>query len=210
MQSRDRAAAFLFAEIAQMQRAYPETGFATPPINPTDRNDQVLVNRILDALGAHDQDHLLGFVVHVAAKFKGFAWGGTKRTPRAPGSPTGPHSVVLLVNWAQDYARVANMSKCRAKPGRQAVEDNEDLRGQAEDGSDEAKKSRGVASWEEMGKTECQERMKRALKSLEGERGWKLLTPDQRYARAETAARHQLCEELRAERGASAQADTNG
>jgi hypothetical protein len=97
--------AFLFAEVRRMQDAYPKSLFATPRVNPEDPGDQGLFNRVLKELGDTSEDNLVAFVVGISAKFKG--WGAAGRKTREPGSATGPQSIGLLVNWAQDHARIA-------------------------------------------------------------------------------------------------------
>jgi hypothetical protein len=106
------AAAFLFGRIDAMQKAFPDTLFAKPAIDPNNTGDQGAVNRILKELGArkdgrYDEQHLVGYIVHITAQFKGCGLGGTRKALRHPGSPTGPDSLGLLINWARDYARIA-------------------------------------------------------------------------------------------------------
>lgn len=106
------AGGLLFKQIATMQQAFPESPFAKPPINPDNVGDVGLVNRILHELGKrpdgrYDEQHLIGYIVHITAQFKGWGLGGSRKPARDPSSPTGPTSLGLLVNWAQDYARIA-------------------------------------------------------------------------------------------------------
>ena len=70
-----------------------------------------LVNRILKEIGARHDGHyneqrLVGYMLHVSAQFKGWTLGGGRRAERFPGSPEGPKSLGLLVDWARDYARI--------------------------------------------------------------------------------------------------------
>jgi hypothetical protein len=104
VQSKDQARSFLFSEIARMQKAYPHTTFARPPIDPECEEHQRLVNLILKKLGQHDEEYLVGYVVWVAANFKGL---GRNTRQRPPGRSGGPEGLGLLVNWAEDYARIA-------------------------------------------------------------------------------------------------------
>jgi hypothetical protein len=106
------AADLVFSEIARMQRVHPNTPFSNPPIDKNNPGDAALVRRILHELGPRqdgrfDEQHLVGYFVHISAQFKGFTLGGARKAARDPSSPTGPKSVALLVNWAQDYARIA-------------------------------------------------------------------------------------------------------
>jgi len=106
------AADLVFSEIARMQRVHPNTPFSTPAIDKNNPGDAALVRRILHELGPRqdgrfDEQHLVGYFVHISAQFKGFTLGGARKAARDPSSPTGPKSVALLVNWAQDYARIA-------------------------------------------------------------------------------------------------------
>jgi hypothetical protein len=112
MQTKAQARAFLFDQILHMQNSYPQTPFAKPLISPEDTGDTGLVQRILDELGArhdgtYDEQHIVGYLLHVAAQFKGWGLGGSRKPSRDPESPTGPKSLGLLVNWARDYARIA-------------------------------------------------------------------------------------------------------
>jgi hypothetical protein len=112
MQTKAQARAFLFDQILLMQKTYPETPFAKPLINPQEAADTGLVQRILDELGAnrdgmYDEQHIVGYLLHVTAQFKGWGLGGSRKPSRDPESPTGPKSLGLLVNWARDYARIA-------------------------------------------------------------------------------------------------------
>lgn len=107
-QAKDHAAAvaYLFDQIEHMQQAYPKTPFSKPAIDRNDPGDQGLVNRILRELGTTEEQYLVGFIVHVAAKFKGIGKTGVRLESRAPGTEKGPVGLGLLVNWAKDYARI--------------------------------------------------------------------------------------------------------
>lgn len=107
MQTKGQAADYLFAEIERMQKAHPGTAFSKPLIDKRNPGDIGLVNRILKELGSYDEQYIIGYTIHLVAKFKGWGMGGTKKAPREPGSATGPHSLGLLVEWAKDYARIA-------------------------------------------------------------------------------------------------------
>ena len=100
-----QARALLFSEIQRMQKQHPDTAFSKPLIHPENAGDEGTVNRILRELGTYDEQYLIGYLIHIAAKFKGWGLGGTKKTARPPGSPTGPHSLGLLVTWATEYAK---------------------------------------------------------------------------------------------------------
>jgi len=99
---------FLLAEIARMQKKYPDTPFAKPLIDPRDVGDQGLIDRIFNELGASDEEYLLGFIEQITAKFRGWGLGGANKTEPPPGSETDPHSLGALVNWARDYARISD------------------------------------------------------------------------------------------------------
>ncbi len=106
------AETLLFKQIATMQKAYPDSPFAKPPIDTNNAGDVGLVNRILQELGSrpngrYDEQHLIGYIIHITAQFKGWGLGGSRKATRAPNDPTGPKGLGLLVNWAQDYARIA-------------------------------------------------------------------------------------------------------
>ena len=110
--TQQEAAAMIFERIETIQKAYPSTPFAKPAVDPNNAGDVGLVHRILHELGArkdgrYDEQHLIGYVIHITAQFKGWGLGGARKALRDPGSPTGPQSLGLLVNWAQDYARIA-------------------------------------------------------------------------------------------------------
>lgn len=100
------ARALLFREIAHMQKAFKNTSFAKPPLDPNCLEHQTLINLILTELGNYDEEYLIGYLVWVAAKFKGIGLGGKRVESRAPGKPKGPDGLGLLVNWARDYSRV--------------------------------------------------------------------------------------------------------
>jgi hypothetical protein len=105
------AAALLFSQIDTMQKAFPDSPFAKPMIDSHNVGDVGLVHRILQELGSrvdgrYDEQHLIGYVIHITAQFKGWGLGGSRKASRDPASPTGPKSLGLLVNWAQDYARL--------------------------------------------------------------------------------------------------------
>ena len=106
------AAEYLFTEIERMQKAHKDTPFAKPLIDPNDAGDRGLVDRILTELGTtrkgrYDEQHLIGFILHITAQFKGWGMGGSRRAGRYPDMPNGPKSVGLLVNWVKDYVRVS-------------------------------------------------------------------------------------------------------
>jgi len=106
MQSEARK--ILFAEIEHMQLAYPKSEFANPPIDPQNPDHQNLVNLLLKKLGTYNSDYLVGFVVWVAAAFKGIGRDEKGlRKKRPPGSESGPKTLGLLVNWAEDYVQKA-------------------------------------------------------------------------------------------------------
>jgi len=107
VQSKTHARALLFSEIQRMQKQYPDSAFGKPMIHPENRGDEALVDRILQELGSYNDECLIGYLVLVASKFKGIGMAGRPKTPRVPGSATGPHSLGLLVEWAKDYARMA-------------------------------------------------------------------------------------------------------
>ena len=111
MQAKTQAVDYLFEQIRHMQESYPKTPFAKPLIDRNDAGDVGLVNRILKEIGARHDGHyneqrLVGYMLHVSAQFKGWTLGGGRRAERFPGSPEGPKSLGLLVNWARDYARI--------------------------------------------------------------------------------------------------------
>jgi hypothetical protein len=98
-------------QIDTMQKAYPDSPFAKPSIDPNNAGDVGLVNRILHELGErrdgrYDEQHIIGYLVHITAQFKGWGMGGSRKSARAPDTPSGPKSLGLLVNWAQDYVRL--------------------------------------------------------------------------------------------------------
>jgi hypothetical protein len=111
MQTKAQAAAYLMQEIGKMQRAYPNTPFAKPLIDPQDPGDKGLVSRVLAEIGAepdgrYDEQRIVSFVVFCMAQFKGWGLGGGRKAMRAPDDPTGPKNIGLLVNWARDYSRI--------------------------------------------------------------------------------------------------------
>jgi hypothetical protein len=116
-QSEDLANArkILFDHVEHMQKAFPNTPFARPPIDRSDPGDQGTVDRILKEIGTTEEQEIIGFVVWCSARFKGIGKGGMHVQSRAPGTANGPVSLGLLVNWATDYARVAR-PKARGAP----------------------------------------------------------------------------------------------
>jgi len=105
------ATSLVMTQIATMQKAFPESPFAKPVIDPRNMGDVGLVHRILHELGSrmdgrYDEQHLIGYILHITAQFKGWGLGGSRKSARDPASPTGPKSLGLLVNWAQDYVRL--------------------------------------------------------------------------------------------------------
>lgn len=109
--TQEQAENLLLKEIGTMQKSHPNTPFAKPAIDPNNTGDVGLVKRILREVGSrkdgrYDEQHLIGFLIHISAQFKGYGLGGTRKAARDPASPTGPKSLGLLVNWAQDYARI--------------------------------------------------------------------------------------------------------
>jgi len=114
------AEALLFKQIATMQKAYPDSPFAKIAIDPNAAWDVATVNRILRELGSHpdgryDEQHLIGYLLHITAQSTGWGLGGSRKPSRDPASPTGPKSLGLLVTWAQDYARIAGRGGLGAK-----------------------------------------------------------------------------------------------
>jgi hypothetical protein len=108
-----QAREYLFSEISRMQNAYPSSAFSATPIDRNDPEHQRLINLILKKLGGTDEENLVGFVVWVAANFKGLGFNARKR---APGTRSGPESLGLLVPWAEDYAAVAGGRGSEPRP----------------------------------------------------------------------------------------------
>jgi hypothetical protein len=106
----------LFDHVEHMQQSFPNTPFARPPINRSDLGDQALIDRILQEIGTTDEQEIIGFVMLCAAKFKGIGRGGMQVQSRSPGTANGPASLGLLVNWAKDYARIAQPRRMGATP----------------------------------------------------------------------------------------------
>ena len=106
----------LFDHVEHMQQSFPNTPFARPPINRSDPGDQALIDRILREIGTTDESEIIGFVMLCAAKFKGIGRGGMQVQSRSPGTSNGPASLGLLVNWAKDYARIAQPRRTGATP----------------------------------------------------------------------------------------------
>jgi len=107
-----QAEELVHSQIATMQQANPNTPFSKPAIDRNNPGDVGLVKRILHELGPlkngrFDEQHVIGYLIHISAQFKGFTLGGARKAPRDPSSPTGPKSLGLLVTWAQDYVRIA-------------------------------------------------------------------------------------------------------
>ena len=94
----------LFTQIERMQKAYPDSSFAKPPVNRSDPGDKGLVDRILKTIG-NTEERIIGFAVYCAGKFKGIDIRGANVKARAPGMDRGPNGVGLLVSWAEDYKR---------------------------------------------------------------------------------------------------------
>ncbi len=107
---------FLFGQIERMQLTYPKSEFASPAIDRKLPEHQQLVTLILDKLGSYDNEYLVGYVVWVAAQFKGLGKDnkGVQRS-RPPGSNSGPYSLGLLVNWAEDYGRICGQQRATEK-----------------------------------------------------------------------------------------------
>ncbi len=97
----------LFEEIARMQRAHPTSEFSRIPIDPKNPDHDKLVTLILAKLGgAWREERVIGWLMWVAAKFKGLGGTPHERKKRAPGMAGGPETLGLLVVWAEDYARI--------------------------------------------------------------------------------------------------------
>lgn len=102
---------FLFENILRMQRTYPNSSFAADPIDAANPKHQQLLNLLAQKLGQpDDEEYYVGYVVWVAAEFKGIG-----RKARTPGKPGGPEGLGMLVKWAEDYARIAGQRNESAK-----------------------------------------------------------------------------------------------
>jgi hypothetical protein len=107
----------LFAGLRQMQESFPHTNFSDELIDPGEINDQLLVHRILYAVGAAN---VPDFLSHCWDKFKGLDRNALgKLPPRAPGSPNGPRSFGLILSWAIKYGERLDMA-ARASEGERA------------------------------------------------------------------------------------------
>jgi hypothetical protein len=109
---------FMFGKLAALQDAFPNSEFAHPRIDPEDPYHQAAVSKMLQAFGTHDQDYLMTFWLWVVGEVKGLGQRGKgyKRPgySRAPGDPTGPESLGLMVFWARDYAKLHPYASGRA------------------------------------------------------------------------------------------------
>jgi len=100
-QQEREAADFLFSDFRAMQKAYPNADFSAEPISKADRNDWLLVYRILSAVGCANVE---SFCHHCAARFRGLDRGALAKAPgRAPGAVNGPRSFGLILTWAEKY-----------------------------------------------------------------------------------------------------------
>src|ERR1017187_6678689 len=101
--SEKEALNLLFSEFKRMQKAYPRSDFGQQPISAQSKADQLIVFRILHAVGAANVIDFLGTCV---SKFKGLDRNALgKMTPRSPRVIGGPRSFGLILTWAQDYGR---------------------------------------------------------------------------------------------------------
>jgi hypothetical protein len=99
----NQALILLFFETGRMQEAFPHTDFGSERIDPQDKADQIWARRVLHQVGA---ENMTGFILSVAAKFKGLDRNALAKLPsRAPGTDIGPRSLGLILAWAGDYAR---------------------------------------------------------------------------------------------------------
>jgi len=196
MQSKAQAAqAYLFAEIARMQQAYPDSGFAKPPIDPQDPGDQGLVKRIVTELGSYDEEYLVGFVTWCSFKFKGIGLGGKKARARTPGTESGPVSIGLLVNWAQDYARIAKPTAAEERRAQSDPRVEREMR----------MADREEAEWQELGETEQRKRIQPHVKELKADPSVRRQLSDKEiYEQATILARRDLRAELESESSAGA------
>jgi len=90
----------IFLEFRKMQEHYPRTKFALRPIDQTAKTDQLLVHRVLHAVGAANAPD---FLEKVWDKFKPQKGAMGLRKSRAPGEPGGPDSFGLVLTWAKEY-----------------------------------------------------------------------------------------------------------
>jgi hypothetical protein len=89
--------------IELIQRAFPNSSFAAESIDRADRSHQLLVNRIVETIGA---GNVPAFQLFIIGRFKGIdASGMAARQPRTPDHANGPRSLGLLLSWAADFAR---------------------------------------------------------------------------------------------------------
>lgn len=113
----------LFAAFAKMQQAYKNTDFGAEQISPDNKADLLLVHRVLAAVGSAN---VIDFLQSVARKFRGVGKGAMgKLPPRAPGEPTGPRSLGLILMWARDYGRHLDESARASAEERERVRANE-------------------------------------------------------------------------------------
>lgn len=98
-----QAEKLIFSRFADMQEAFPNTDFSSELISASKRQDQLLVHRVLYAVGAANIEDFLALCWR---RFKGQdkqALGKLPAKSRAPGAEHGPRSFGLLLSWAQAY-----------------------------------------------------------------------------------------------------------
>jgi hypothetical protein len=93
----------LFSEFKRMQKSFPHTDFSRELISVQSKSDQLLVFRVLHAVGAANA---IDFLSTCVSRFKGLDRNALGKLPaREPGKPGGPRSFGLILTWAQDYGR---------------------------------------------------------------------------------------------------------
>lgn len=93
----------VFDELRRIQQAFPRAGLSQDEFSRDRKPDMIFARRLVAAVGAA---RIVPFLLYVAAEFKGLDHSAlAKRPGRPPGSPNGPRSFGLLLDWAKDFAR---------------------------------------------------------------------------------------------------------
>jgi hypothetical protein len=90
----------MFLQVEKMQTTYPHTDFSAEKVSRENAGDRKTIALIVQTV----QRDVYGFCAFVAAQFKGLDKNAIAKLPaRPPGSPQGPRSLGLILQWAKDY-----------------------------------------------------------------------------------------------------------
>jgi hypothetical protein len=94
----------MFFELGRIKEIAPYPPFSE--FSEDRKTDQILVGRLILITGAGGAPQVaVQFLLSVLAKIKGLRGGLAKLPPRAPGDPSGPRVMGLMLEWAKDFRR---------------------------------------------------------------------------------------------------------